>query len=505
MPYRAEAIIVVLIAFIGYAGATVSFLRKHPRLSLALLIASALLLRAFSAGADYLHPWDERYHALVAKHLIDHPLIPTLYDPALHPYRPIDWERNHIWLHKPPLALWLIALSVKLLGTTPVAVRIPSLLLSTLAIALTWGIARRLFNERIAFFASLFHALSGILMAQSAGWFSTDHPDTIFIFFIELAVYFCVLQRQKFRWHWPILAGLSIGLALLTKWAAAMIVVPVFISLLWHQRPIWKTVAAGALMLAVAAVVAAPWQLYIRQNFPTEYKIESDYNWKHLTVALEDHNGPWYYHFSKAYEFYGVLVYPAILLALWLFFRNKLPRGAGPLLLWFALTYFVFTLAATKMGGYVLIAAPAIFILMALTLAWLQDQAERNPATRAWAPVCFLLFAVAAGVPILQRLNLFNGVPRIPAWAIALQSLERRLPSDPHSVILFNDPHPIETMFDTNRIAYDRMPTDDDLARLKNLGYQAIVLIRAGEPTPAALPIADNLRLLPVPPVLFEN
>ena len=204
MPYPTEAILVVLIALAGYIGATWLFLRQRPRTSLLLLMATALLLRTFAAGADYLHPWDERYHALVAKHLIDHPLVPTLYDPAVLPYRPVDWEHNHIWLHKPPLALWLIALSLKLFGTTPFAVRIPSLLLSTLGIALTWGIARRLFNERLAFLAALLHALSGILMAQSSGWFSTDHTDTIFIFFIELAVYLSVLQREKFRWrHGP--------------------------------------------------------------------------------------------------------------------------------------------------------------------------------------------------------------------------------------------------------------------------------------------------------------
>ena len=284
-----------------------------------------------------------------------------------------------------------------------------------------------------------------------------------------------------------------------------MIVLPVFVALMWHRRPIWKTVLAGAIMLAVAALLAAPWQLYIRQAFPTEYRIESEYNWKHLVVAVEDHNGPWYYHFGKAYEFYGVLVYPAILLALWLFFRNKLPRGAGPMLLWFSLTYLVFTLAATKMGGYVLIAAPAIFFLMALVLAAAQDHAERDPGTRIWVPIWFLLFTVTAGVPIMQRLNIFNGVPREPAWAAALRDVEQELKPTDKPLVIFNDAHPIETMFDTNMIAYERIPTDGDLTRLKNLGYQSVVLIPIGDASPPNLPTADNLRTLPAPPALWEK
>src|SRR5271170_1548182 len=189
MPYIAQAILVVLLAIFGFATATRLFLHNRPRTSLTLLLLTSLFLKCFSASSDYLHPWDERYHALVAKHLIDHPLIPTLYeDPVLH-YDPADWEANHIWLHKPPLTLWLIALSLKLFGITPFAVRIPSIILSTLAIILTWEIARRLFDIRIAFFASLFHALCGILIAQAAGSFSTDHVDTTFIFFIELGIF----------------------------------------------------------------------------------------------------------------------------------------------------------------------------------------------------------------------------------------------------------------------------------------------------------------------------
>ncbi|MGN6366675.1 MAG: ArnT family glycosyltransferase [Phycisphaerae bacterium] len=502
MAYRVEAILVVLLAVSGYVAATWMFLRKRPGGSLLLLLGAAFLLRCFSGGADYLHPWDERYHALVAKHLVEHPLVPTLYDPAILPYRAWDWERNHVWLHKPPLALWLIALSIKVFGATPFAVRIPSIVLSTLGIALTWEIGRRLFDGRIAFLAALFHALSGILMAQSAGWFSTDHTDTIFIFFIELGVYFCVLLRQKFRWEWALLAGASVGLALLTKWAAAMVVFPVFVGLMWHRRPVWKSVAAGAVMLAVAIVVAAPWQIYIRHAFPNEYRIESSYNWKHLTVPLEDHNGPWYYHFGKAYEFYGVMVYPAMLLAFWLFFRNRLPRGAGAMLLWFSITYFVFTLAATKMGGYVLIAAPAVFLLMALVLAYLQDQADRE-GMRGWSAAWFLLFTIMAGIPILQRLNLFNRVPRSPAWATALHQVEKQLPAEGSRLVVFHDPHPIETMFDTDVIAYSKLPTPQEVAWLKNQKKDVIVLAARGESV--EVPAADNVRVMEAPAALWEQ
>ena len=498
MPYRVEAILVVLLAIGGYAAATWSFLRHRPRLSLALLLLTALVLRCFSASANYLHPWDERYHALVAKHLFEHPLTPTLYDTALLPYNPSDWETNHVWLHKPPLALWLMAACVKLFGAIPFVIRIPSIVLSTLGIALTWSIARRLFNQRIAFLAALFHALCGILIAQSSGWFSTDHMDTIFIFFIELGIFFAVLQREKFRWRYVVLAGVAIGLALLTKWAAAMIVFPVWLALMWHYQSLWKTALAGLVMFAIAMAMAEPWQIHTRHAFPTEYKIESQYNWQHLFVAVEGHNGPWYYHLGKAYEFYGAMVYPAMILAILLFFRRRLPKGTGPILLWFGITYVVFTLAATKMGGYVLIAAPAVFILMALVLAYLQDQAEQKRETKPWVAILFMIFAIASGIPVIQRLNLFNHVPPEPPWAAPLRTVERQLPSTP--TVIFNDAHPIETMFDTNVIAYEKLPTPDDIAKIS--GYAIVILHQTGTPLP---PAPDNARIIDAPPALWEK
>ncbi len=65
--------------------------RQDEKLALLLLVAAGFLLR-FYAGSDlFLHNWDERYHALVARNLVFHPLKPTLYDnPVLRRNWPCD-------------------------------------------------------------------------------------------------------------------------------------------------------------------------------------------------------------------------------------------------------------------------------------------------------------------------------------------------------------------------------------------------------------------------------
>jgi len=275
----------------------------------------------------------------------------------------------------------------------------------------------------------------------------------------------------------------------------------VWLALMWDGRPYWKSALAGLMMLAIAVAMAAPWQIYTSHAFPTEYRIESSYNWKHLSAAVEDHDNGILYYLRKSYEFYGVLVYPGILAAIILFLRRRFPKGAGALLVWFALTNAVFTVAATKMGGYVLIAAPAVFILMALVLAWLQDQVERRPETRRWSGVAFMFFAVAAGVPIIQRLNVFNHIPPQPAWVAPLHALERRLSNTP--TVVFNDPHSIETMFDTKAIAYATLPTAEDLHNVCAAGYAIVIIHEQGKALEFIAP--DNVSVIEAPAALWEK
>ena len=107
-----------------------SFLRfkaNQPSKSLFFLVFGGTLLRLWCLFDPFLHAWDERYHALVAKNLMANPFVPLLYKRPLLPYDYHNWSNNHVWLHKQPLSLWLMSFSLNLFGNTEGAVRIPSL------------------------------------------------------------------------------------------------------------------------------------------------------------------------------------------------------------------------------------------------------------------------------------------------------------------------------------------------------------------------------------------
>ena len=71
------------------------FYTSRMRASLWLLFAGALGLGFFMAALDtFLVLWDEQFHALVAKHKMQHPFTPMLYDSPALDYDYTCWAGN---------------------------------------------------------------------------------------------------------------------------------------------------------------------------------------------------------------------------------------------------------------------------------------------------------------------------------------------------------------------------------------------------------------------------
>ena len=82
------------------------------------LLLTAVGLYAISLP-EILFGWDERFHALVALNLTHDIFPPTLYPEKVVDHYDYDpWYRTHIWLHKPPLFTYQIALFFKLFGSS---------------------------------------------------------------------------------------------------------------------------------------------------------------------------------------------------------------------------------------------------------------------------------------------------------------------------------------------------------------------------------------------------
>ena len=308
---------------------------------------------------------------------------------------------------------------------------------------------------------------------------------------------------------WPafLLATLAIGavcgLAVLTKWLPGLLPIPVWLALAWRRQPPRRLAAGLLAMTAACAAVALPWQLYIRAAFPLEARWESAYNLHHLAVPIEGLGGSPLYYLIKMPRFFGELIYLPLAWFLvclvypawWPSRRTATPEGRPtpegrqalellPVAVWLLLPLVAFSLAATKLGGYIMIAAPALFVVEASFWLWLWDR--RPYPGKGRAVTAALRWAALVLLPLLplrytvERMKIRPTYDRNPPWVRALRALPAQL--GPGPVVLFHLDRPLEAMFYTPYIAYEGVPTPAQARHLLAAGYRVVVLDAAAAP-----------------------
>ena len=472
---------------------------REWRGALFLILIAGLILRMYAASDRCLHTWDERYHALVAKNAILHPLTPTLFEDPVLPYDFKDWTANHIWLEKGPVPLLAVSGSIRLFGTDELAVRVPSVLVSLLSVYLTYLIASLLLDRETGILAAFFHSINGLLIELPAGRVSSDHVDTFFIFFIELGIYLSILYLiGNRRWYIPLLIGLSTGTAVLCKWFPALVVFPVWTSgvLLMRNCPVRRLLAALALATAGCLIVVGPYLAYIHAAFPQEAAwVVRKYLLAYVDT-VDAHSAPFYYYIQKTGVVFGELIYVPLLLGLYEIVRRRADWRIGTLTVWWMLPMLVFSLAETKRFTYLLISAPAFFIL--LSHYWRRIANWKDCGSHRWA-VSLLLFLLVA-LPVrysIDRITPFENRDTTPKWSSYVKSLKDALVAR-NRVVVFNVEHNVEAMFYSGLTIYNFIPDETTIRRLTRNGYR-VVINDDGKPG-NAFTLMDQVEVLKLVP-----
>ena len=438
--------------------------------ALVLLMLAALILRFVCASDLFLHQWDERFHALVAKNILINPIKPTLYaeTPLNYDYR--NWTANYVWLHKQPLPLYTMAASMFVFGVNEFALRLPSVLLSTLLVYLVFYIGRYFYTARVGFIAAFLASIHGLIIELSAGRVTTDHIDVFFLFFITLGMYFSVRFVETNQNRFLPLVALSTALAILSKWLPALIVLPFLaVLMLYSKRFSWVNLAIKlALVLGLIALFVFPWQVYIHFQFPLEAKWEQEYNLRHFWEVIEGHTGPFYYHINKIRMLFGDLVYIPLAWFAFKSLKKWRTRKSNALLIWFLLPFVFFSIATSKMQGYTLPTAPVIFIATALFVDFIWRFRNRMKY-RTFTLIVLSLFLLLPIRFSFERMKLHKGMANEHPNAIISKSLKRQLPE---KSIVFGVEDPISFMFYTKAIAYDFEIPNSMKESLIDDGYQ---------------------------------
>lgn len=469
------AILTIGFSFGAYILSSYYQRRDNYIWAVSLLMIGGLILRVFTACDFFLHPWDEVFHAVVAKHMMQHPLVPTLYENPVLPYDYKNWAGNHIWLHKQPLPLWTMALSMSIFGVNEIALRLPSILLTTLGIYLTYYIGAYFFDRRTGYLAAFFYSVNGLIIEMTAGRVATDHVDVFFLFFIELGVFFSIVFARRQKTIYNIAVGISIGAAILCKWLPALIVLPIWLLIVQDSKKFSPKQIIGqlALLLLVIAAISLPWQLYIRSAFPLEALTESSHNLRHITETLDNQGGPFYYYLDKIRINYGELLYIPLLWLMFIIWRSRQIRMIA-LAIWIFVPILFFSFLKTKMQGYILFSAPSLFIITAafffLLHQYTWSQATR-PVYRYSSYLLLILFIILPVRYSFERIKFFSW-ERQPHWVTVLKSQTGK---GRHNVVLLNYPKAIAAMFYTDWSAYEAIPSAGVLQKLLHSGYTVVV------------------------------
>ncbi|XOV69143.1 MAG: ArnT family glycosyltransferase [Fluviicola sp.] len=462
-------ILTIFITVLLLLGAFWSQRRSNYTLTLLLLIGAGAMLRFFVISDPVLHPWDERYHALVAKNVSEHPLKPTLYENPVVPYQYKAWASNHVWLHKQPLPLWTLSASISVFGTNEFAVRFPSVVLSLLGVVIIYFFGKRLFNLRVGFYAAFFFTINGWILEMVAGRAPTDHVDVFFCFFILLGAYLAYRFTESRAWWMNLLCGVAIGLAILCKWLPALIVVPIWLMFALQYKFRFKDVVIhGSILVLTILLIALPWQLFIHSNYPLEAAWESHYNVLHFYEVLEGQSRPWYFHLDVMRVSYGELVYIPLFWFITRSIQLKSNFKIWALVIWVVIPFLFFTISATKMQSYTIFAAPALFLITAYFISELIDGAVRIPYK--WLK--YALIGLLVLLPVrytYERVKPFSTKTE-PQWRVAMEEFKQST-SPTARTLVFNTPHSIEYMFYTDATAYPTMPANYTLDSLQKIGY----------------------------------
>jgi 4-amino-4-deoxy-L-arabinose transferase len=466
-------ILTIIICTTGYFFSWRQWSKEKYVFAILLLIVCGLVLRLYMSTDFFLHEWDERFHALVAKNLIQHPLTPTLYDNPVFPYDYKNWAANHIWVHKQPLPLWTMAASMRILGVNEIAVRFPSIILTTLGIWLIYKIGTYFFNQKVGYLTALLYSINGQIIELTGGRLATDHIDIFFLFFVELAVFFSILFIRKKKPVFNVLVGISIGAAILSKWLPALIVLPIWLLMVIHSgkfKP--KTILVQFIILIISCtVIFLPWQLYIYHTFPVEANWEASFNLKHITEVLNGQTGPFYYFIDRIRINYGDMIYLPLGWFIWKMVKNRTDLNRLAIFIWFFIPFLFFSFTKTKLPAYLLFTSPALFLMTSEFWIKLTDYRKNHNQKWLFSLILILLIALPARFTI-ERMKPFQKRDRNPQWVINLKKLND---GKIKNGILLNYDKSIEAMFYTNLTAYQYIPDKNVISDLIGKGYTIII------------------------------
>lgn len=303
---------------------------------------------------------------------------------------------------KPPLLLWLIHLGWAVGGVGDVWPRLLEVLLGAVQLVLLHRLAQRLFPDR----PIVARTAPWILAAYSFGFlFGLQVMYEVLLADCVLAALLCLVpteKREAPRVGW---FALAVGLGLLSKGPVMLL----HVALPWLLGPWWNRWAkqerrrwyiGGAVALVVGLLLLLAWVLLATTTGGETYrqKLVVHQTAGRVVDAFAHREPFWWYLTVLPVLLFPFVLWPRVWVAL-ASLRRPLEAGVRFLLAWLVPVFIGFSLVSGKQPYYLLPEFGGFALLMAASLALLQ---ERRPVASRWlGPWPLGLACAVAGVVLL--------------------------------------------------------------------------------------------------------
>ena len=362
-------------------------------------IVATVVVLCLGVGLRYPWPADEPRFAQIAREMVESGqwLFPT--------------RGGEFYPDKPPVFMWLSAAFFALIGHLKVSFLLPSILAAVGTLLLVHDLAKRLWNQQVAFWAVLVLAFTPQFLLQG----KAAQIDALVTFWITLGCYGLIRHFITGpHWRWYFVSWVAMGLGIMTKGVGFLPLLMLLPLALWVRNPatdvgdeakVWRWRAAAGLLVLLLTVACwlGPmlWQvqaqgtdelLAYRNNILFRQTAERYANaWGHIK--------PWHYFLTQAMPLVWFPL-PFVLLAMAKPLVALLRSDAKlrVLMVWVVLVVVFFSISKGKREVYIFPALP----MLALVVAVLWNAARESRSARVLSVVLpWVLGLTAVGIGAL--------------------------------------------------------------------------------------------------------
>ena len=382
------------------------------------LFALFVLIVLYAAGVRTLVPPDEGRYAEMAREMVTSG----------------DWITTRLngikYFEKPPLQTWMNALTFAVFGFGDWQARLWTALNGILGVVLAWYAGRKVFSDRVGFYAAL-------VLGSCFYWVACSQINSLDMGLSGMmTIALCSLllaQRNdatpQERRNWMLACWAGMALAVLAKGLIGIVLpgaILVFYTLFARDWKIWTRLHIGKGLLLFFAI-AAPWFVLVGLKNPEQPYFFFVHEHLQRFATKEAHReAAWYIFFvllaAGAVPWAGVLVQSLVLGAKRQPVTEHAPGPFRPrlmLLVWIAFIVLFFTKSHSKLPGYILPVFPAVALLIADYL----DVGTRRSRMLTSAITALIGVALLATVPFMTRFGSHPGEAALYAayqpWVIA--------------------------------------------------------------------------------------